>query len=69
MEPRNFCDVQSPARVKLGMGVRCCGRNLLRPGIAAYTDLCRGSSPQSQPKAKGRAEVQQQALMKKQAPV
>merc|ERR1712146_719710 len=37
--PRNFCDVQSPARVKLGMGVFWEGRYLLRPGTAAYTDL------------------------------
>lgn len=25
IEPKNFCEVQSPARVKLGIGVRCCG--------------------------------------------
>ena len=31
-------EVKSPARVKLGMGVRCSGRNLLRPGMAAYTE-------------------------------
>jgi hypothetical protein len=38
MEPRNFCEVQSPARVKLGMGVSCEGRYLFLPGIAAYTE-------------------------------
>eukprot|EP00961_Rhodomonas_salina_P122053 1643332-Rhodomonas_salina.4 len=37
MEPRNFCEVQSPASVKLGIGVRCWGRNLLRPGGAEVT--------------------------------
>mmetsp|Transcript_13106 Transcript_13106/g.43343 ORF Transcript_13106/g.43343 Transcript_13106/m.43343 type:complete len:206 (-) Transcript_13106:739-1356(-) len=35
IEPRNFCEVQSPARVKRGMGVSCEGRYLLRPGMAA----------------------------------
>ena len=38
MEPRNFWLVQSPARVKFGMGVRWLGRNLFLPGMAAYTD-------------------------------
>ena len=41
MEPRNFWLVQSPASVKLEMGVAWEGRYLLRPGIAAYTE--RGS--------------------------
>ena len=35
IEPRNFCDVQSPASTKFEMGVSCDGRYLLRPGIAA----------------------------------
>ena len=39
MDPKNFCDVQSPARVKLEIGVAWLGRYLFRPGIAAYTDL------------------------------
>ena len=38
IEPRNFCDVQSPAITKLSMGVSCDGRYLLRPGMAAYTE-------------------------------
>lgn len=36
--PRNFCDVQSPAKVKLGIGVRWDGLYLFLPGMAAYTD-------------------------------
>ena len=36
--PKNFWEVQSPARVKLEMGVSWAGRYLLRPGMAAYTD-------------------------------
>mmetsp|Transcript_7632 Transcript_7632/g.28577 ORF Transcript_7632/g.28577 Transcript_7632/m.28577 type:complete len:209 (+) Transcript_7632:149-775(+) len=38
IEPKNFWLVQSPAKVKLEMGVLCDGRYLFRPGIAAYTD-------------------------------
>ena len=30
-----FCEVQSPAIVKPGMGLSCDGRYLLRPGMAA----------------------------------
>mmetsp|Transcript_15542 Transcript_15542/g.37637 ORF Transcript_15542/g.37637 Transcript_15542/m.37637 type:complete len:502 (+) Transcript_15542:536-2041(+) len=37
MDPRNFWLVQSPASVKLEMGVAWLGRYLLRPGMAAYT--------------------------------
>eukprot|EP00967_Tisochrysis_lutea_P131479 scaffold228591_cov32-Tisochrysis_lutea.AAC.5 len=35
IEPRNFCDVQSPARVNPLIGVSWEGLYLLRPGIAA----------------------------------
>merc|ERR1719387_1860162 len=38
MDPRNFWLVQSPASVRFEIGVVCEGRNLFRPGIAAYTD-------------------------------
>merc|ERR1719487_2163995 len=38
IEPRYFCDVQSPASTRLGMGDSCDGRYLLRPGMAAYTE-------------------------------
>ena len=35
MDPRNFCEVQSPAKVKLGIGVSWDGLYLFLPGIAA----------------------------------
>mmetsp|Transcript_14279 Transcript_14279/g.35618 ORF Transcript_14279/g.35618 Transcript_14279/m.35618 type:complete len:239 (+) Transcript_14279:208-924(+) len=38
IEPKNFCEVKSPARTKLLTGVSCEGRYLLRPGVAAYTE-------------------------------